>query len=566
MFTKERESDLFDYVLPYKNPNSNGSTILKHLKQTKTGDINEITVRHNLDAAIPILNNIDVADLINKNTEKLLLARASKQKGLLQEESLDEDTSAVDDNSEPTRFIPIKDFYPKNLKDQLGILIIQNFPNLKKMAIEKVLLKLTKAKFYWSLFEYEFLDNQLVFIKFNKVLDANAFYNLYNTKLSEILNSEKVHLISDLALSKYCKQDDKDEDKDEKSGDKDTTTDIPASTLLSVSQLLKSKRSDIINIEDSTEVSEYYGNYKVDSAELVDVPNHMKVAIIKDIIKFRSSVLIREKQNRLKDLETERHNTILRLKKFSEDIKEANDEMITESGKNYNSNNEASDPFEDLNDEEYEKLLNDEVKAKLESEYKKTSLQMERIESTELGVLKTKLNDLKDYENTLIDNKIKFIDDLRDITNEQNSTLPSIVFLHQKDHSQYIKLRSQKRTIEETRDADDRRNEEEHNNRKKSDIIKTSLSLPQTHLKPKILAINIQEFLVDQTSSMNAKIEELVEEYLGIKDEYLVNNIKQNLSANNLSAKEQLIADLVEVLDDDAENLISDLFNYIKEL
>ena len=67
-------------------------------------------------------------------------------------------------------------------------------------------------------------------------------------------------------------------------------------------------------------------------------------------------------------------------------------------------------------------------------------------------------------------------------------------------------------------------------------------------------------------SKLNDKIIELVEEYLGVKDEFLVQVINDNLQNSSLSKKKELIEELVEVLDEDSENLVNDLWKYIEKL
>ena len=66
--------------------------------------------------------------------------------------------------------------------------------------------------------------------------------------------------------------------------------------------------------------------------------------------------------------------------------------------------------------------------------------------------------------------------------------------------------------------------------------------------------------------SLQEKIVELVEDSLGIKDEFLIQVINENLEASNLDNKQELIDELVQVLDEDAESLVNELWDYIETM
>lgn len=58
----------------------------------------------------------------------------------------------------------------------------------------------------------------------------------------------------------------------------------------------------------------------------------------------------------------------------------------------------------------------------------------------------------------------------------------------------------------------------------------------------------------------------MVENSLGIKDEFLIQVINENLEASNLDNKQELIDELVQVLDEDAESLVNELWDYIETM
>lgn len=58
----------------------------------------------------------------------------------------------------------------------------------------------------------------------------------------------------------------------------------------------------------------------------------------------------------------------------------------------------------------------------------------------------------------------------------------------------------------------------------------------------------------------------MVENSLGIKDEFLIQVINENLETFNLNNKQELIDELIQVLDEDAESLVNELWEYIETI
>jgi hypothetical protein len=546
------------YVSPYSIPKSNNKGILSCLK-LPNGQVpsdNESLPQCNA-ITIPIVKTIDISSVVESNTGKLLAARTSVYYDATDE--LDDDLNQAgvltgNENKNPTNFVSIDELYPQNMKQQLCTVIISNFPNVRLLAIEKILMKLIGSSFKWSLINYEFMESKSLFVRLEAARSAYVFYQQYNSNLSSILEHENIKLSVDPLLMDHFKDEEIVVDKE-----------APEKTITAVRLVLRNKKNiDKSNLlENVDDVSRYYSDYKVDNNELVDVPNNMREMIVKEIIKFRSSVLILEKENRKREIELERQKTKMRLKKFVEDIKETNDDTPMEDA-DTGVITERVDEFEDLNDDEYDKLIKERENEALEKSYVVKLAQVKNIEVNEREFLTNKLNELKNYEKNLLEQKFKYIDDLRSgLEDTSKNLLPGELKLYYHNHSAYLKNRLQKRTNEKLLDSKYEVEEVEENKRHKPEIslpIKTIVTPHEIKVE-----VHISELSKEKLDLLLAKVIDLVEEYLGVKDEYLVEAIMENLKTKNVLGREDLVQELTEVLDEDAVNLVNDLFAFISK-
>ena len=320
----------------------------------------------------------------------------------------------------------------------------------------------------------------------------------------------------------------------------------------------------------------YYSNYKVDNSELIDVPTHMRESIVKDVIKFRSRVLLKEKEKRKREIEMERIKTKNKLKELFEGIKETNElEKNTATPEPESSSarpkiESTRDEYEEMNDDEYLEYKELEEADKLEKQYQEELIKMKNRERIERYQLLDRLESLEKYESNLIDNKLKFIDEFRNIdkdsTGKSTSQLGALVNLYTYNYNLYLKTRIQKRNFEQTKDEQDEKQEQQE--------LQTSQSVDQFVVsqlvtkKPKkdtsdIIINNLSKEVKQQLQS---KIVDLVQEYLGVEDDVLVDVINENLQNMILNGRKELIQELSEVLDEDAENLVNGLWEYVHTL
>lgn len=603
-----------EYVNPYSLSQTINSDLISILDPN--GSTTSI-IKPQLNYQIPIFKSIDVSNLIDLNNTKIQTqtneTRINKAKDSSDDHqnnplSKDYDTSGenivggIDDIVEDIKlYVSIDKLKPENFQNQLTTIIINQFPtNLKSNLIEQLLKMLMNLKkFVWSFINHELIDLKLIFIKFDQLKDLKWFLLTYCDHISQLIPN--VTIITNDKVNEYL------------NNNKDSS--LAKVEPSKITDNLKAKINLIINnpinytkgkknsgTEDLDQVLDSYSNYKVDNNDLIDIPNNMKENIIKDIIRFRSRMLLIEKEQRKKEIEMERIKTKNKLKELFEGIKENSTDSTTRKainkaavGVNISPKVSHRDEYEDMNDKEYEEFIAVEERNKLNDQYNKKLKSFQNNQHAEYIKLTNKLKSLQNYESDLIDNKLKYIDNLK------NYQTNGSAHLYTHNYSDYLRMRSQKRSLEETKDAEDVKQELEEIKKNGGQVASTNTN---TNTKPSTYSSGVSELATtsvetpkstttttnDTTDepvakksklakeiiiidlpptvkqSLQEKIVELVENSLGIKDEFLIQVINENLEASNLDNKQELIDELVQVLDEDAESLVNELWDYIETM
>lgn len=602
-----------EYVNPYSLSQTINSDLISILDPN--GSTTSI-IKPQLNYQIPIFKSIDVSNLIDLNNTKIQTqtneTRINKAKDSSDDHqnnplSKDYDTSGenivggIDDIVEDIKlYVSIDKLKPENFQNQLTTIIINQFPtNLKSNLIEQLLKMLMNLKkFVWSFINHELIDLKLIFIKFDQLKDLKWFLLTYRDHISQLIPN--VTIITNDKVNEYL------------NNNKDSS--LAKVEPSKITDNLKAKINLIINnpinytkgkknsgTEDLDQVLDSYSNYKVDNNDLIDIPNNMKENIIKDIIRFRSRMLLIEKEQRKKEIEMERIKTKNKLKELFEGIKENSTDSTTRKainkaavGVNISPKVSHRDEYEDMNDKEYEEFIAVEERNKLNDQYNKKLKSFQNNQHAEYIKLTNKLKSLQNYESDLIDNKLKYID------NFSNYQTNGLAHLYTHNYSDYLRMRSQKRSLEETKDAEDVKQELEEIKKNGGQVASTNTN---TNTKPSTYSSGVSELATtsvetpksttttnDTTDepvakksklakeiiiidlpptvkqSLQEKIVELVENSLGIKDEFLIQVINENLEASNLDNKQELIDELVQVLDEDAESLVNELWDYIETM
>lgn len=604
-----------EYVNPYSLSQTINSDLISILDPN--GSTTSI-IKPQLNYQIPIFKSIDVSNLIDLNNTKIQTqtneTRINKAKDSSDDHqnnplSKDYDTSGenivggIDDIVEDIKlYVSIDKLKPENFQNQLTTIIINQFPtNLKSNLIEQLLKMLMNLKkFVWSFINHELIDLKLIFIKFDQLKDLKWFLLTYCDHISQLIPN--VTIITNDKVNEYL------------NNNKDSS--LAKVEPSKITDNLKAKINLIINnpinytkgkknsgTEDLDQVLDSYSNYKVDNNDLIDIPNNMKENIIKDIIRFRSRMLLIEKEQRKKEIEMERIKTKNKLKELFEGIKENSTDSTTRKATNkaavgvtISPKVSHRDEYEDMNDKEYEEFIAVEERNKLNDQYNKKLKSFQNNQHAEYIKLTNKLKSLQNYESDLIDNKLKYIDNLK------NYQTNGLAHLYTHNYSDYLRMRSQKRSLEEIKDAEDMKQELEEIKKNGGQVASTNTN---TNTKPSTYSSGVSELATtsvetpksttttttnDTTDepvakksklakeiiiidlpptvkqSLQEKIVELVENSLGIKDEFLIQVINENLEASNLDNKQELIDELVQVLDEDAESLVNELWDYIETM
>lgn len=481
--------------------------------------------------SVPVPDDVDLSEQVSANSTRLVKSESViAQEGGAITDDQDED---MKDDEDPINMVDLQSMVPTTLKDQLSTVVLKSFPNLNASAIEKTLVLLSADDlFVWSSISSDF-ETRLVFVRYVLTLGAARLAQL---DISGVL--PKVNVVTDPSLLSRV-------------GEEIKQNVTPFDTL-AVSKVVNNKRnvdnSSLKGTEDLDQVLQHYNNYKVDKNELIDVPLYMKDGITRDIIKFRSEVLIIERENRKKEIELERIKAKERLKKVFEGVSQTDDGMDVDM----DIDNQDQEELPNLTDAEYDEHLEKKHAAELSARYKDAITQMS-VREAEHQRLQKRLAYLKNYETDLIDNKLKHIDDARNLTGP-------LVSLYTKDHASYLRQRVSKRSTEEAKDKEILASE--------SPIEEAAPELPQASPAPETteklsISVDISKLSEDQRTELRTKILQLIEEYLGVEDDVLVQVINDSLEKKGTEGRDELVEELQEILDEDAENLVNDLYEFI---
>ena len=137
-----------------------------------------------------------------------------------------------------------------------------------------------------------------------------------------------------------------------------------------------------------------------------------------------------------------------------------------------------------MNDKEYEEFIAVEERNKLNDQYNKKLKSFQNNQHAEYIKLTNKLKSLQNYESDLIDNKLKYIDNLK------NYQTNGLAHLYTHNYSDYLRMRSQKRSLEETKDAEDVKQELEEIKKNGGQVASTNTN---TNTKPSTYSSGVSE-------------------------------------------------------------------------
>lgn len=591
---------------PYSLPALNKSitSLLKPLPFEKSrgedenSDSNEISFP---GLKIPVYKNNSILKIINSNNSKIRaddrIAQVGKgnngnnlENGSSSADVVPESENAtvndemeIDDSIDPKYYLDIERFVPSNVQQQVTTLIIKGFPSVKMTAIQKILSLITSSHFQWSIINFEIIERRLLFIRFESIVNLHALMLKLN-KLEEQLENLKIFV--DPKVEEYIlKLSPKETIEGDNLEDEQLITQINRIIKNPKNQEKSSTKGS--GTEDLDAVMSYFNSYKVEDAELIDVPNDMKSGIVKDIIKFRSKVLKIEKERRKKEIEQERQKAKSKLKKLFLEIlsneKAGDIEMDVDAEDDENSIN---DEYSTLNDAEYDEMMEKKLQKDKDAEYEKELKAMKDLEKYKNTVLEQKLVSLREYENDLVENKLKYIDDFKSFNDYDLQQYGNITSkLYYTNHSEYLRHRTKERAKEEKQDLLDEAEEQKEREEERNTSVPPKTAIIPVAIKPTtsesasskasaaqgtasevtVTSLSISSLPASTQASIKDKISNLIEEYLGLKEDSLIDFVFDHLLENNLSKRESLTEELAETLDDDAQVVVEELWQFINE-
>lgn len=558
--------DSIKEVSPFTVSTRNNLSVLSTLRGYKTHQKSD-TINTLL---IPVIEDQDVEEILNQNNRKKVGNASRVSQNGINVDVSQESVEDIPQDADPKSFVELAELEPKNRQHQTATVLFENFPALRKSLVDHVLHLVTNVApstltktFQWSILEPgstgSHSDVTNVFVRFSSTEMAKWVHGNIQ-QIQDILQGVIIVFDQDLA----CGESTISVENVKKVGDE-------------VSRIFSNKKNVSIDLkktgtEDLDEVMQYYRTYKVENSELVEVPKDLKETIVKDIIKFRAKVLSIERDRRKKEIERERRKAKLRLTQIVEgirstaevkDLGEVNAEVDVEVEEKIN-------PLDSLNEDEYEAFLADEEKKAFDDSFQTKLSEMEKLESSEKAKLLTQLDLAANYESNLIDNKLALIDEIKAFQDAESarSSKGSKLRLYYTDHSEYVRIRNIERSQEEKLDALDVQETKEVSvtDTPKPVAAASGESAPAIEEDAMDLEIVVSNFSTKVLLDIQTKIGDLIEEFLGIKEEVLVDYIFEFVKEHNLAQKEELISELLETLDEDSIVVVQQLHDYIRSI
>lgn len=556
--------DAITFASPFTVSTQNNSSIISRLRNYKSHHSTESIP----SVLIPVLESEDIEDIVSQNNRRRAGGNRRAEDKRDVEESEVEVVGGDEEHVEPKKYVRLENLLPTNRQQQLATVFLEDFPALRKNLIERVIELVVGVapaeiprSFEWSVLEQGSTGSQSeltnVFVRFASM--ETAGWLLANVDGVAPIWKGVVTIFDPELEAGTANIDD---EKAKKAADE-------------MARMVANKNNYSVDTkstgtEDLDQVMQYYRTYKVANSELVEVPKELKETIVKDIIKFRAKVLTIERDRRKKEIERERRMAKLRLTQFVEGIKSAA-EISKDTDMEVEMAEEKTDPLDALTEEEYEEHLAKEKKTAEEQEYNVKLAEMERLETAEKGKLLEQLDSAVNYESNLVDNKFALIDEVKEFLDRESATLVlhrgSNLQLYYTNHSEYVRVRLLERTREEKMDKLDKEDEDATSEETQPSVVAEVVptkEVDQTEDVTMEVDVVVSQLPPEKLSAIQDKIGELIEEYLGIRAEVLIDFIFDFVKENNLARKDDLVAELLETLDEDSITVVDQLHEFVR--
>lgn len=430
-------------------------------------------------------------------------------------------------------FVEISSFLPSNLQEQVCTVTITGFPLVQKLVTENIILQmLPKIRFSWSAIDNTKVENRLVFMRFASVEELRWFSSpsvlqLFQTTLrcSVTFDPASISHLNDVAEVEYS----------------------APNTIASILA---------VNNEDSA--GSYY-QYNVVEAELVEVPKDIKEQTRRDIVRFRTKVLKDEKENRRREAEAERIRAKSKLKElFLDAVQQQNEQTDVAMAE--------VDEHEELDDVQYGAFVESEKQKKYQDAYEAKAALLAEREVSQRDYAAASLEKERNYEQKLLDNKLESMRHWRNFDETSSNYESSRVGLFFTDRPEYLRLRLKEREKEEAMDAADEEEESRENSAPEKAAKFMAAMAPEKIMTKPPKSKQPLDFSAMDGDLWQKRIGDLVEEFLGVKEDFVISFIYKHLLAHGFNKNEELADELTEILDDDAKTVVQMLEEYAEEV
>ncbi|KAG7840937.1 hypothetical protein KL942_001925 [Ogataea angusta] len=395
------------------------------------------------------------------------------------------------------------------------------------------------TKFSWTALNNDTIDSKIIFIEFHDLLTLYLF--------EKMVSSEDIKVRLKQTARMAC----------EKLADSIEITEIDSSKFrerlsqIEKHETLRKKGPQTLNGQDEV--------YTVDSKDLEDVPPDMLDLVKQNVIDFRMRVRYLESQKKEQQMIRDKQLSKTKLRRMLPSRNDRNDD-------------ESDEEIQDdgIDDEEFKKQQETQAQSRAEKTFFMRIQQTRKRDEARLKSIEAfhKKIEHHAYETEYVVNARKrfldsFVNGIKDAANKIDQN-----FSYYVNHSNYLAFRSKKKQDEERMDAIDRDEEakERDATAEQEEFMASFTSKPvKISLRKKEEAPALTE---DQVDKVRRKAEEVLEEFLGVREESLVDFIVSFVSNNYHRGTDHdeyraFVSELAETLDEDAETAVDRVYKCI---
>lgn len=430
------------------------------------------------------------------------------------------------------------------LEHIVGLTLRVNVTANKKKAV-------ISSAFRWSYIEDDFLDSKAVFVEFDDVLTLYLFQMLLDgVDRVEVSTKNTLQPILDECRKKF------------KVGAVETLREDVSKQMEELSKLFKATKEDKQDL-----------HYKVNPADLEDVPEDIVDIVTQSIIKFRSQAAVTEREKRAQRRLEEKKRSRTKIRQLFKEIKK--DDAMDETPSKSDDEDELFDlATDDLASEKQRETIRSK---RIDAEYQERLKQLKVKEQIRLKEY-DRFTNFDRHEvyvsKTVPEARAKFLSSfVEGVTDSSNKIDRS--FDYYTKHNNYLKFRNGPREAEERRDDADRK------------INKQVVSLAEFEKKPAVKISLKKRKHTDQAEGIKIKMSKkagysnadlakikkeaavLVEEYLGEAEDSLIEfmlEFAKKRQSKGTSAYEAFVKELSETLEDDATAAADRLCDFMESL